>query len=103
MSSPFSEQNISPIEKSLSKSLEELVGLFKKSKNYTLDELKAIALLSTDRYFQNALKLYVLGKKHIKGKFTEQIIKMFAKTAEIVASAKQEQGFFGGLGQRLRG
>lgn len=94
---------ISPLEQSLSKSLEELVKIFKKAKVLTQDESKAIPLLINDRYFRKALKTYIVLKKHVKGKHTEQTMKMFKYTAEIVANAKQDVGFFGGMSQRLRG
>lgn len=64
-------------EKALAKALSELTVYFKEITEFSTKELKAISLLQTDQFLAKLLEFYVINKKHVKRKYSKEILKAF--------------------------
>lgn len=62
-------------EKAIAKALRDLTSYFKDITEFSERELKAISLLSTDKYLSEMVEQYILNKKHVKRKHSKEILK----------------------------
>ena len=66
-----------PKDLALSKALELLTHLFDNITEFNKSELKSISLLQNDKYMKDMLTFFLLNKKHLKRKYSAEILKAF--------------------------
>ena len=66
-----------PKDVALSKALELLTQLFNNITEFNKTELKSISLIQNDRYMKDMLTFFLQNKKHLKRKYSKEILKAF--------------------------
>ena len=66
-----------PKDIALSKALELLTHLFDNITEFNKSELKSISLLQNDKYMKDMLVFFLGNKKHLKRKYSAEILKAF--------------------------
>lgn len=64
--------------------IKELIAEVKGITEISESELKAISLIETDKYLKDLLEFYDLNKKHVKRKYSKEIIEIFKEVAKIM-------------------
>lgn len=63
----------------------EVLEQVKQITEFNEQELKAISMIQNDRYLQELLVFYIANKKHIRRKFSKEILDVFGKISMVVA------------------
>lgn len=66
-----------PKDIALSKALELLTHLFDNITEFSKTELKSISLIQNDKYMKDMLTFFLENKKHLKRKYSKEILKAF--------------------------
>lgn len=80
----------------LAKALETLIIAITNITEYSQRELKAISILSTNRYIKEMLELYVPNKKHLKRKHSLELLKSLKYVSQAL-SVSNDNSFNLGL------
>lgn len=83
--------NENAIEKTLAKSLEDLIKMLSEITEFSSNELKSLSLLQTDKYFQPFSLFYLANKKHLKRKHAKEILEALENIAKCI-TANQTNG-----------
>lgn len=95
--SVFQPTNFSQIgnNSKVGEALGEIIKLFKDIQEFSQDELKAISLLQTDKYYQVLLAYYILNRKHVKRKYAKEILTALDKLANALSQSNNFLPMFG--------
>lgn len=88
----------SSIDKAIAKSLNKLIDSVNNITEFKLHTLKAISVLSTDKYFRKYLQVYVDNLKHIKRKHSSEVLTALKYLSNYIKS--KENGILGNLFNR---
>ena len=81
--------NKSEIESTLAKSLEKLIQMLSDITEFSQNELKALSLIESDRYFAHLLEYYSVNKKHLKRKHSKEILEALKEIAQSINANAQ--------------
>ncbi len=81
----------SSLDKTLANSLSKLVDMLSEITEFSQNELKALSILQTDKYFKEFLSFFVVNKKNLKRKHAEEILRALEEIGKCVSANASNQ------------
>ena len=94
------QQKEKKTEIELAQSLNTLTNLLKEITEFSSYELKSISLLQSDKYLKELLTFFIANKKHIKRKYSKEILDALDKISTAIANTMNSDNMFNQLIER---
>lgn len=77
-------------DKVLADSLSKLVGMMDNLTEYSNRQILPLSLLQANKYYAKYLEFYIKNKKHVKRKFSKELLKVITAISETIGSKLNE-------------